>query len=68
VFCYTSSTAFNSQVLSLTDADYSYKVDFFGLSSETKAVGLFPKITTSGINSNQTGLTSLTKYYLSATP
>lgn len=67
-FPYTSSALFQDFVLSLTDADYSYKIDWHGISSETKAVWEFPKITIGGINSNQSWLTPLTTYYLGNTP
>ncbi len=67
-FCYASSTIFNSRVLSLTDADFSYKIDWYGITVETKAVGLFPRITVDGINNVQSWLTYWSDYYLSGTP
>jgi len=67
-FEYASSTIFRDTVLSLTDADYSYKVAIFGISSESKTIWLFPKITIAWTNTNQTSLTNNTPYYLSGTP
>lgn len=58
-FCYCSSTLFRNLVL---QKGYIQN-KFFWISSETKAVGLFPKITIAWINSNQSGLTENTVYY-----
>ena len=54
-----------NQTLSLTDADFAYKVDLYGISTESKAIGTYPKLTIQGINSNQSGLTQFIDYYLS---
>ena len=53
LFPYASSTLFQDKLLSLTDADFAYKVDLVGISTETKAIGTYPKLTIQGINSNQ---------------
>jgi hypothetical protein len=36
---YTSSTLFSSRVLSKTDADFSYKIDWHGISQEAVTAG-----------------------------
>ena len=36
---YTSSTLFNPYVLSKTDADYTYKIDWHGISQEAVTAG-----------------------------
>lgn len=56
-FPYSSSSLFYDVVLSKTSATYSYKIDWHGITSETKTVGQFPKIAIGGIDSNQTGMT-----------
>lgn len=67
-FAYISSALLFDNVLSKTDSDYSYKVDWIGISSETVVAGLFPKVTIAGINANQTGITHGSTYYINATP
>ena len=67
-FTYLSSALLSDNVLSKTDSDYSYKVDWLGISSETVTAGLFPKVTIAGINANQTGITHGSTYYINATP
>lgn len=37
-FCYSSSSLFLDNVLSKTDSDYSYKVNFYGITSEAAAI------------------------------
>ena len=68
IFPYISSTLFQDKLLSLTDADFAYKVDLYGISTVTNAIGTYPKLTIQGINSNQGGLTVWTRYLLSWTP
>lgn len=59
------------KLLSLTDSDYSYKVDLKWISTEAAAIGAKPVLTLPvewSINSNQTWLTDSVDYYLGATP
>lgn len=72
-FPYTSSTLFLDKVLSKTDADYSYKIDWLGISQEAVtagdlATGKYPTIAIEWIDSNQTGMTQGTTMYLGNTP
>lgn len=76
-FPYTSSSLFQPRVLSKTDADYSYKIDWHGITQEAVTAwdltsSKFPKIAIEWVDSNQTSLTppspSKTTYYLSNTP
>lgn len=70
IFTYASSTLFSSTVLSKTDAKYSYKLptDVPRIATESKSTGENVIATTFWYNSNQTGLTALTDYYLADTP
>ena len=68
IFPYISSTSVQDKVLTLTDSDFTYKVDTLGCSTETVAIWWFPKITTIGTNNNQTWLTNNMDYFLSGTP
>lgn len=73
LFIYTSSTLFSDIVLSKTDADFTYKIDWLGISQEAVtasdlATGKIPSILMTGIDSNQTGMTPLATQYLSNTP
>jgi len=65
---YTSSTLFQDALLSLTDSDFAYKIDLYGISTESKGIWTYPKLTLQGINANQSGLTQFIDYYLSWTP
>ena len=66
--CYISWAMIQNQLLSLTDSDFAYKVDLYWISTESKWIGAYPKLTLQGINTNQSGLTYETPYYLSWTP
>jgi len=70
-FPYTSSTLFQDQLLSLTDADFAYKVDLAGISTESKAIGTYPKLALPidwSTETNQIGMTAWAVQYLNATP
>lgn len=69
-FYYTTSTLFNSKLLSLTDATYSYKLptDVPRIATESKGTGQNVIATTLWFNDNFSGLTPLADYYLSNTP
>jgi hypothetical protein len=43
--CYISSNLFQDKLLSLTDADFAYKVDLYGIATATGAIGSYPKLT-----------------------
>lgn len=69
---YTTSTLFEPRVLSKTDADFSYKIDWHGIAQEAVVAadlttGDFPKIAIGGIDWNQTGMTQWDTMYLSNT-
>lgn len=68
-FYYVDSTLFTPKLLSKTDATYSYKLptDLPRILTESKSAGQNAIATTFGLNSNFSGLTPLTDYYLSAT-
>ena len=77
VFPYVSSTLVNNYVLSKTDADYTYKIDWHGFVQDTVtdanlATGVLPTVAVDGIDANQSGLTApapaRTTYYISNTP
>lgn len=70
VFPYTTSDLFNSKLLSLTDATYSYKLptDVPRIATESKGTGENVIATTLWFNDNFSGLTPLAKYYISNTP
>ncbi len=70
VFPYTTSNLFNSKLLSLTDATYSYKLptDIPRIATESKGTGQNVIATTLWFNDNFSGLTPLADYYLSNTP
>ena len=57
-------------VLSLTDADYTYKIDWLGVLYEAMTAGNNPKVTISGIDSNQSlsAVASRADLFLSNTP
>lgn len=44
IFPYISSTLFHNTVLSLTDSDFAYKVDLYGIATAVGAVGSYPKL------------------------
>lgn len=67
-FPYISSTLFHNAVLSLTDSDFAYKVDLYGIATAIGVVGSYPKLVVSGISNNFTGLTIDSSYYLTGTP
>jgi hypothetical protein len=76
-FAYTSSTLFSDRVLSKTDADFTYKIDWLGISQEAVtagdlATGKYPTIALEWVDSNQSWLTppapAKTTYYLGNTP
>lgn len=69
---YTSSTLFATRLLSKTDADLSYKIDWFGITQEAVTTwdltaGKYPVIALAWVDSNQTGMTQGTIMYLSNT-
>lgn len=70
VFPYTTSDLFNSKLLSLTDATYSYKLptDVPRIATESKGTGQNVIATTLWFNDNFSGLTPLSDYYLADTP
>lgn len=70
-FSYTSSALFQDYVLSLTDADYTYKTDYLGVLSEAMALWGNPKVVLpGGIDSNQSlsWVALRADLYLSNTP
>lgn len=69
-FPYTSSELFHDYVLSLTDADYTYKTDYLGVLSEAMVLWGNPKVVVSGIDSNQSlsWVALRADLYLSNTP
>lgn len=67
VFPYVSSTLCRDNVLSKTSATYSYKIDWHGISWETKTVWLFPKVIIWGIDANQSNMTLWATQYISNT-
>lgn len=68
IFCYLSSTMFTDKLLSLTDADYSYKVDLYWISTESKWIWEYLRVTMKWINANQSGLVFGSTYFLTWTP
>lgn len=67
-FAYVNSYLFENKLLSLTNSDYSYKVDLYWISTENKNTWLCPRITISWINNKQTWLTDVYEYCLTSTP
>lgn len=72
-FPYTTSTLFQPRVLSETDADFTYKTDWHGITQDAVTIaelttGKFPRIVIGGISSSQTGLTQGTTMFLGNTP
>jgi len=68
LFPYVSSTLFQNQLLSLADADYQYKSNVCGVSSESKTIWQYPILTLKWINNWFTGLIAWHNYYLGQTP
>lgn len=70
LFAYVSSGLFEPSVLSLTDADYTYKIDWLWVLSEAMTVWGTPKVVLSGIDSNQSlsWVSNRADLYLSNTP
>lgn len=70
VIPYVSSTWILDNLLSLTDADYTYKIALRWLSTQTAPIGWIPNISFQWINYNQTWLVYdwFTDYFLSQTP
>lgn len=68
IFPYISSTLFHNTVLSLTDSDFAYKVDLYGIATATGALGSYPKLYTDWFIKWFSSLTDWSNYYLSWTP
>lgn len=69
-FTYTTSSLFNSKLLSKTNATYSYKLptDVPRIATESKSAGENCITTTLGFNDNFSGLTPNVDMYLADTP
>jgi len=68
VFTYVYWTGIHDRLLSLTDADFSYKTLRYGTNTETISAGWRPAIIRDGIDGNQSWLTYGLEYFLSQTP
>jgi len=65
---YTSSDLFLPNLLSKTDATYSYKIDRLWSAKSTALIGTKPTLIIDGIDLNQTDMTYWDTMYLSDTP
>lgn len=68
VFPYVSSAWIQDQLLSKTDSDFSYKIDFLWFANETKTTWQTTKVATNWIKDWFTWLTPTSTYFLGATP
>ena len=64
---YAPCAWFHSDLLSLTDADFSYKVDLYGIATAIGDIGSYPKLYIDGVVPNFTGMTIWNIQYLSWT-